>query len=206
MSAGLARRARVTVPGFLLAVLLISIGTKLAPWGVGIVIFAIGLALILPEESLRASLHTGGVAHHTVGDPTGPAGVGAVLHSESGEVIGEIARSIGVTTNTVADYTALIEGLQMALDRGVSKLNVFINSPVVAGHLLEGYRVRADHLRPLVEQVRQLLEQFSAWSLTRVPRKLNFDADQLANRGIDEAIGEVDVPERVLMPSPATDG
>jgi ribonuclease HI len=195
MSAGLAHRARVTVPGFLLAVLLISIGTKLAPWGVGIVIFAIGLALILPEESLRATLHTGGVAHHKVGDPTGPAGVGAVLRSESGEVIGEIARSIGVATNTVADYTALIDGLHLALDTGVSELNVYLDSPVVAGHLLQGHRVRADHLRPLVEHVRQLLDLFSTWSLTRVPRTLNLESDQLANRGIDEAISEVHVPE-----------
>jgi ribonuclease HI len=195
MSAGFAHRARVTVPGFLLAVLLISIGTKLAPWGVGIVIFAIGLALILPEESLRATLHTGGVAHHKVGDPTGPAGVGAVLRSESGEVIGEIARSIGVATNTVADYTALIDGLHLALDTGVSELNVYLDSPVVAGHVLQGHRVRADHLRPLVEHVRQLLDLFSTWSLTRVPRTLNLESDQLANRGIDEAISEVHVPE-----------
>jgi ribonuclease HI len=194
MSAGFARRALVTVPAFLLAILLISIATKLAPWGVGILIFAIGLGLLLPEESLRATLHTGGVAHHEVGDPTGPAGVGAVLRSESGEIIGEIARSIGVTTNTVADYTALIDGLQMALDRGVTELDVYVDSPLIAGHLVQGHRVRADHLRPLVEDVRQLLEGFSTWSLTRVPRRLNLESDQLANRGIDEAISKVHVP------------
>ena len=140
-------------------------------------------------------MYTGGVAHHKVGDPTGPAGVGAVLRSESGEVIGEIARSIGVATNTVADYTALIDGLHLALDTGVSELNVYLDSPVVAGHLLQGHRVRADHLRPLVEHVRQLLDLFSTWSLTRVPRTLNLESDQLANRGIDEAISEVHVPE-----------
>lgn len=190
-----ALRALVVVPNFLLAILLISIGAKLATWGIGIVIVVIGLALILPEESLRATLHTGGVAHHKVGDPTGPAGVGAVLRSESGEVIGEIARSIGVATNTVADYTALIDGLHLALDTGVSELNVYLDSPVVAGHLLQGHRVRADHLRPLVEHVRQLLDLFSTWSLTRVPRTLNLESDQLANRGIDEAISEVHVPE-----------
>jgi ribonuclease HI len=186
-----ARRALVIVPGFLLAILLISIGTKLATWGVGIVIIAIGLALILPEESLRATLHTAGVAHHKLGDPTGPAGIGALLRSESGEVLGEIGRSIGVATNTVADYSALIEGLEMALDKGVSEVNVYVDSPLVAGHLVEGYRVRADHLRPLVEHVRQLLDQFSAWSLTRVPRKLNLESDLLAIRGMEQAITEV---------------
>jgi ribonuclease HI len=198
MSAGFALRALVTIPLFLLATLLISTGTRLALWGVGIplwgvgiVIFGVGLALILAEDTLRATLYTGGVAHHRVGDPTGPAGIGAVLRSESGEVIGEIARGIGVTTNTVADYTALIEGLQMALDKGVGEVNVYIDSPVIAGHLLDGYRVRADHLRPLVEHVRQLLDLFSSWSLMRVPRALNLESEQLADRGIDGELSAV---------------
>jgi ribonuclease HI len=188
-----ARRARVTILSFLLGTLLISIGAKYAPWGIGIVILVIGLALILPEESPRATLNTGGVAHHKVGDPNGPAGIGAVLRSESGEVIGEIAMSIGVVTNTVADYTALIEGLQMALDKGVKEVHVYVDSPLIAGHLLERHPVRADHLRPLVEQVRQLLDVFSRWSLTRVPRRMNVESNQFAAR----AISEIPVPEPV---------
>lgn len=182
-----AGRALVIIPVFLLAILLISIGAKLATWGFGIVIFAVGLGLLLPREPLMATLHTAGVARHKLGEPTGPAGVGAVLRTESGEVLGEIGRSIGVTTNTVADYTALIEGLELALDKGVSEVNVYVDSALVTGHLLEGYTVRADHLRPLVERVRQLLDQFSAWSLTRLPRKLNLESDLLAFRGIEQA-------------------
>jgi ribonuclease HI len=185
-----ALRALVVVPNFLLAILLISIGAKLATWGIGIVIVVIGLALILPEESLRATLHTAGVAHHKLGNPTGPAGVGAILRSESGDVIGEIGRSIGEATNTVADYIALIEGLEMALGEGIREINVYIDSPLVAGHLLKGYRIRADHLRPLVEHVRQLLDRFSSWSLTRIPRKLNHESDLLANRGIELTMTE----------------
>jgi len=184
----LASRALTIVPVFVLAIFLIAAGAKLATWGVGVLIFAIGLGLILPQESVRATLHTSGVAHHQLGDPTGPAGVGAVLRSDSGEVLGEIGRSIGVTTNPVADYTALIEGLEMARDKEVAEINVFVDSPLIAGHLLKGYRVRADHLRPLVEQVRQLLDQFPRWSLTRVPRDLNPEPDLLANRAIDQAM------------------
>jgi ribonuclease HI len=180
------RRAWVTILSFLLGMLLISIGAKYAPWGIGIVPLVVGLALILPEESPRATLSTGGVARHKVGDPNGPAGIGAVLRSDSGEVIGEIATSIGVVTNTVADYTALIEGLQMALDKGVKEVHVYVDSPLIAGHLLERHPVRADHLRPLVEQVRQLLDVFSTWSLTRVPRKMNVESNQLATRAISE--------------------
>ena len=181
-----AGRIFVIVPGFLLAIFLISIGTKVSRLGFGVVIIVIVLALILPHESLKATLHTTGVAHHSPGDPTGPAGIGAVLQSESGEVLGEIRRSIGVTTNTVADYTALIEGLEMALDRGVREVNVFVDSALVTGHVVDGYMVRADHLRPLVEQVRQLLDQFSTWSLTHVPRNLNLESDLLAIRGLEQ--------------------
>lgn len=184
------RRGRVVILSFLFGTLLISIGASYAPWGIGLVILFVGLALILPEESLRATLNTGGVAHHKVGDPTGPAGIGALLRSESGEVMGEIATSIGVATNSVADYTALIEGLQMALDKGVKEVHVYVDSPLIAGHILDLHPVRADHLRPLVEQVRQLFDVFSTWSLTRVARQMNFEPNRLAAR----AIREVPVP------------
>lgn len=147
----------------------------------------------LSDEKLRthvqkATLHTDGASRHKLAASTGPAGIGAVLRSESGEVIGELARGIGVTTNNVAEYTALIEGLQMALDRGVTRLDAYIDSPVAAGHLLKGHRVKANHLRPLFRQVHQLLARFSSASVTRAPRGLNADADRLANRGIDEAL------------------
>jgi ribonuclease HI len=88
----------------------------------------------------------------------------------------------------VAEYTALIEGLQMALDAGVTDIDAYVDSPVVAGHPLKGHMVKADHLRPLVERVRQLLDLFSTSSLAREPRALNADADKLANQGIDHVI------------------
>ena len=145
---------------------------------------------------MRATLHTDGAARRKLAMPTGPAGIGAVLRSESGEVLGEIARGIGVAANNVAEYTALIEGLQMALDNGVTHLEAYIDSPVVAGHLLKGHRVKADHLRPLVEHVRHLLALFAASSVTRVSRELNADADKLANQGIDEAVAKGAYPHQ----------
>ena len=188
MKAG--RRVIAIASSFVLAVFLLSIGTQLAPWGLRIVIVILALALLFPVKSVKATLHTSGVAHHVAGDPTGPAGIGAVLRSESGELIAEIGRSIGVTTNTVADYTALIEGLEMALEKGVGEVAVYVDSPLIAGHLLNEYGVRADHLRPLVEQVRQLLDRFSSWSLTRVPRNLNLESDLLAHREIEQLMPE----------------
>ena len=91
---------------------------------------------------MRATLHTDGAARRKLSEPTGAAGIGAVLRSESGETIGQIAKGIGPATNNVAEYTALIEGLQMALDAGVTDIDAYIDSPVVAGHLLRGTELR----------------------------------------------------------------
>ena len=91
---------------------------------------------------MRATLHTDGAARRKLSEPTGPVGIGAVLRSESGEIIGEIAKGIGLATNNVAEYTALIEGLQMALGVGVTDIDVCIDSPVVAGQLLNGHKSR----------------------------------------------------------------
>jgi len=191
-------RAFILAPILLFAIAALSISVGPGPRVAGILVLAVVLALILPEESLKGTLYTSGVAHHRFGDPAGPAGVGEVLRSESGEIIGEVGRGIGVATNTVADYVALIDGLELALSKGIRRIDVYVDSAVIAGHLLTGHRVRADHLRPLVEQVRQQLDRFSTWSLTRVPRKLNLEADRLANRGLTASVGGVHV-----TPAPA---
>lgn len=96
-----------------------------------------------------------------------------------------------MATNNVAEYKALIGGLEMALDKGVTDLEVKIDSPVVAGHLVEGHRIRTDHLRPLIERVQELLALFSRVSVARVPRTANAHADRLANQGIDAATDDV---------------
>lgn len=141
---------------------------------------------------MRATLHTHAAALPERYESTGSASIGVVLRSESGDVIGEIARSIDATTIRVAEYRALIEGLVMALDRGVTDVNALFDSTSLEGHLLRGHRVGMPHLIPLVERVHELLDLFSTSSLTRVPRALralNTHADQPANLGIDKAIG-----------------
>lgn len=143
---------------------------------------------------MKATLHTDGAARRQQAQPTGPAGIGAVLHAESGEVIDKIAEFIGVKTNNEAEYIALIKGLQLALACGVSDLEAYIDSPVVAGHLLKDHQVKADHLRPLVQNARELLDNFSTKSLTEVRRDRNADADRLANQGIDDAVRQFPCP------------
>jgi ribonuclease HI len=104
---------------------------------------------------VRVTLYTDVGARRKLGEPTGPAGIGAVLRSESGEILGEIAKPNGRATNNVAEYTALIEGLEMALNAGITEIDAFIDSPV-AGPLLDLVaRARAPRDEPLCRHARQ---------------------------------------------------
>lgn len=132
---------------------------------------------------MKAVLHVDGGAR---GNP-GPAGIGAVLVTSDGEVIEDAARGIGVATNNVAEYKALIAGLELALARGVSELAVFSDSELVVSQIKGEWKIRNDRLRSLAAEAARLLRRFDKFSLTHVPREMNADADKLANQGMDAA-------------------
>lgn len=132
---------------------------------------------------MKASLYTDGGAR---GNP-GPAGIGAVLRDEAGEVLGEIAQGIGEATNNVAEYVALITGLEMALDRGVTDIDIYMDSELVVSQLLGKWKIKKDTLRPLAVKARALMNRFESFTLSHVRRELNADADKLANQGMDAA-------------------
>lgn len=132
---------------------------------------------------MKAILHTDGGAR---GNP-GPAGIGVVLRSEQGEVIGEIARGIGEATNNVAEYAALIAGLELALERDVTEIDIYMDSELVVSQLLGKWKIKKDTLRPLAVKARSLMNRFDSFTLSHVRREANADADKLANQGMDAA-------------------
>jgi ribonuclease HI len=132
---------------------------------------------------LKGILHTDGGAR---GNP-GPAGIGVLLEDADGNVLGEIARGIGETTNNVAEYTALIEGLELALDRGVTEVEVFLDSQLVVSQVKGEWKIKNDTLRRLAVRAQSLLRRFESRSLTHVRREQNAAADKLANQGMDAA-------------------
>ncbi|MFN2526478.1 MAG: ribonuclease HI family protein [Actinomycetota bacterium] len=132
---------------------------------------------------MKASLYTDGGAR---GNP-GPAGIGVVLLAEDGVLLGQLARSIGETTNNVAEYSALIAGLELALDREVSDLDVYLDSELVVSQLKGEWKIKKDQLRSLAARAELLLNKFSSFSINHVPRALNADADKLANQAMDAA-------------------
>jgi ribonuclease HI len=120
------------------------------------------------------------------GNP-GPAGIGAVLEAADGHRLAEIAEYIGHTTNNVAEYRALLAGLERALALGVVRLEVRADSELMIKQLRGDYQVKNARLVPLYREARRLLGRFERVELKHVRRELNTRADELANAGIDSA-------------------
>jgi len=128
-----------------------------------------------------AILWTDGAAR---GNP-GPAGIGALLKTPSGEVLSADSAYLGQATNNVAEYKALLLGLERALALGVKRIEVRADSELLIKQIKGQYRVRNAGLRPLYEAALKLLARFESTALTHVRREHNVEADRLANAGID---------------------
>ena len=120
----------------------------------------------------------------TRGNP-GPAAIGAVLSTPDGEVVDEVAERIGEATNNVAEYRALLRGLERARALGATEVEVTNDSELVARQVGGAYKVKHAGLRPLYDQAMQALQGFDRWSLRSVPREQNAEADRLVNQALD---------------------
>jgi ribonuclease HI len=132
---------------------------------------------------LRLILHVDGGAR---GNP-GPAAIGVVVSQPGGEVIDELAERIGVATNNVAEYTAVLRAIERARELRASEVEIIGDSELVARQLAGGYRVKHPALKPLYEQALAALNGFDAWSIRTVPRAENAEADALVNSALDAA-------------------
>ena len=132
---------------------------------------------------MKAILYADGGAR---GNP-GPAGSGAVLLDAEGHVIAELTKFLGVTTNNVAEYTALIIGLEEAKRRGVDDIDVRMDSKLVVEQMNGRWKVKHPNMKPLALRAGELWATFPRRSIVHVPREDNPIADALSNRAIDEA-------------------
>jgi ribonuclease HI len=131
----------------------------------------------------RAVLYADGAAR---GNP-GPAGAGAALIDEDGRVVGEAMRYLAHATNNVAEYTALIIGLEEAQRHDVLDLDIRMDSKLVVEQMNGKWKIKHPNLRPLAREAGARLASFPKWQIRHVPREKNTVADALANRAIDEA-------------------
>ncbi len=132
---------------------------------------------------MRVVVHVDGGAR---GNP-GPAAIGAVVSDSDGTVLEEAAEAIGQATNNVAEYRALLLGLERARALGADEVEVVNDSELVAKQLQGLYKVKHPAMRPLFLEATTALRAFSSWSIRSVPRAQNAHADALVNRALDAA-------------------
>jgi ribonuclease H / adenosylcobalamin/alpha-ribazole phosphatase len=131
------------------------------------------------------------------GNP-GPAGYGAVVRSaDRSTVLAETKQAIEFATNNVAEYRALIAGLDDAVKLGATEADVFMDSKLVVEQMSGRWKVKHPDLIELHAEARKLASRFDRISYAWVPRARNSHADRLANEAMDAAAGLDDPAETV---------
>ena len=119
------------------------------------------------------------------GNP-GPAASGAVILDSQGDVVEEVGADLGVATNNVAEWTALLIGLERAKDRGIRRLAIRMDSELVVKQIRGEYRVKHVDLQPLHARAKALLRSFEHVEIRHIPRKENALADSLVKDVLDQ--------------------
>jgi ribonuclease HI len=120
------------------------------------------------------------------GNP-GPAAIAAVVATPDGEILEQRGERIGRATNNVAEYRALLLGIERARELGADEVEVVGDSELVVRQVKGEYKVKDDGLKPLHQKAQQALRDFESWSIRHVRRDDNEAADLLVNQTLDAA-------------------
>jgi ribonuclease HI len=120
------------------------------------------------------------------GNP-GPAGYGARIERPDGTVVAELHGGLGVATNNVAEYNALLAALQWAVDHDQPQVHIRADSELLVKQMRGEYKVKHPGLQPLYVRARLLVAQLERVRFEHVRREINKEADRLSNLGMDEA-------------------
>ena len=132
---------------------------------------------------MKARLSTDGGAR---GNP-GPAAYGYVLEDEHGGTLAAHGEAIGIATNNVAEYSALLAGLEKAAELGVTELEVVSDSELLVKQMRGEYKVKNTALRALNDEASRLERELGKVTYTAVRREHNELADRLVNEALDAA-------------------
>ena len=132
---------------------------------------------------MKAKLFTDGGSR---GNP-GPAAYAFVLEAEDGTVLDARGETIGVATNNVAEYSALVAGLERAAEVGVSELEVVSDSELLVNQMRGSWKVKNEALRELWREAMRLATTFDKITYSAVRREHNELADSLVNEALDRA-------------------
>ena len=130
---------------------------------------------------MKLTVHVDGGSR---GNP-GPAAAGAVASNADGEIVGERGEMIGVATNNVAEYRAVLLGAALAAELGASAVEIVNDSELIAYQLSGKYKVKHVDMKPLYAEAIEALGQFESWSISCVRREQNEHADLLVNQTLD---------------------
>jgi ribonuclease HI len=120
------------------------------------------------------------------GNP-GPAAIGAVVQDANGEVLEEHGERIGIATNNVAEYRALLLGIARAAELGADELELVGDSELIVRQVKGEYKVKDATMRELHSEVKRALRPFDSWLIRHVRREFNKEADRLVNAVLDGA-------------------
>jgi ribonuclease HI len=118
------------------------------------------------------------------GNP-GPAAIGVVLRDGDGELLEKVGEKIGEATNNVAEYRALLRGIELAKAHGAEDLELIGDSQLVVRQVEGRYKVKNAGMKELHGEVKRALRDFDSWSIRHVRRGENPDADRLVNEALD---------------------
>jgi ribonuclease HI len=121
------------------------------------------------------------------GNP-GPAGYGAVIQDDHGNVLAELSEFLGMRTNNFAEYSGLLACLQYALDHHHPRLRVVSDSELMVKQIKGKYKVNSPDLRPLWQEAKNRIARLEAFEISHALRHKNKDADRLANQAMDRGM------------------
>jgi ribonuclease HI len=120
------------------------------------------------------------------GNP-GPAAIGVVVRDADGAVVEQVGETIGATTNNVAEYRALLRGIELAAAHGATEVELIGDSELIVRQVEGRYKVKNEGMKELHAQAKAALAEFDNWSIRHVKRAHNADADKLVNEALDGA-------------------
>lgn len=154
----------------------------------------------MSETKEHFVLYTDGASK---GNP-GHSGIGFLIYNEAGDTVAKDARYIGETTSNVAEYTAVVDALNKALDLDLKSVEVRSDSELLVKQLNNEYQVRSNRLKPLYKKIRNLLSKFSTFSFVKIPRQENKSADQLASLVVKRHLSDTEkIEEQEKADKPA---
>lgn len=121
------------------------------------------------------------------GNP-GPAAYGVYLQDANGKCVDELCEFLGIKTNNVAEYSALLAALRYAIEKQFCDLQVVSDSELLVKQMQGRYRVNSPDLRPLYEDARRMVGKLNSFSIRHVLRAKNKEADRLANVAMDRGM------------------